>query len=132
MNYKPLTINDGIHQMQLLTIIFIFNTLLIWAYLSVYFNQGKLPYSEGFRVYASFQWLMVLINICFLTGWWGLLIFFGIIVLFPSFIQTPNLNIYWLIFGRKPNANTFVYGFWGISVFPILVIITITNGFPLH
>lgn len=122
--------------MIIVSIIYVFIIMSLWAYLSRFFETNRLPYRNGFTICATPQWLLIFVNFVFFWGWWSILIF-ALLLTVGGLVNIPVSIILFKTFHplsaktgimlyERPNMS--LYGIWSISIIPLLPILTIING----
>ena len=97
--------------MDILIIIIVSLTISLWAYSNVWYQKGLLQYAHGYLIFAMIQWVLVLINLVWISGWLiGLVTFaalmFGGAVLITNY--TTN-RIYGLL-KMSPDIGLALFG----------------------
>jgi len=107
--------------------------LIIHRYLSFFWEEGFLPYSMGFQIFATLFMVLCAINYIWMFGFW-----IGIVVFLLTFFQLIYASYLWpfllpsLISILKkstiPRVSVTVYGLWSFVVLG-LIMLTILNFF---
>lgn len=111
------------------TVFFLAVCLMVssWAYCNLFYQQGALPYAQGYLVFPVIQWLIVGTSFVRNFGWfWGIalliiLVFFGAVTI-TNF--TTN-QIYKSIFNLNPLPPLAIFA---VSV-PINVVFSVVAFF---
>jgi len=107
--------------------------LVVHRYLTGFYEQGLLPYSMGFTLFATIFWLIYSVSFTWMFGIIG-----GVIMALLCFFQILHVSILWVfslpglikmyINRDIPRVNPFIYG--GFSYLILLIaILTVINFF---
>lgn len=124
--------------MSIFILILICLLLVLHRYLSAFFEQGNLPYANGFLVFFKVFIVLVIVNLIWIFGIvpgliLSLLTFFQVI--FSAFLWPFQLLVllkekheesYLFLPNREPNK--LLYGGWSNLIF-VLLLLTIINFF---
>lgn len=114
-------------------LLMIFIALILHRHLTAFWEEGRLPYSMGFLLFANILVILYLINFIWMFG-----IIIGIIISVLTFFQLVYatllwpFSVPWLIGIYKkndiPRVNLLIYGTWSFIVLGI-GILTVLNFF---
>lgn len=119
--------------LNIIIIVLILLGLLVHRYLTTFYEQGRLPYSMGFTMFATVFWIIYSASFIWMFGIVG-----GIIVTLLCFFQILHVSILWIfsvpgliqIYKNRdiPRLNPLIYG--GFSYLILLIaILTVVNFF---
>ena len=65
-------------------------TISFWAYSNIWYQKGLLRHAHGYLIFATIQWMLVLINIVWIWGWLIGLVIFTVLMLGGAVLITNH------------------------------------------
>lgn len=119
--------------LNIIILIVILIGLTLHRYLTIFYEQGRLPYQMGFLVFATSFIILYFVNFIWMFG-----IIIGVILALLTLFQLVYSTLLWPFLipslvsiykkDELPLVNSVAYAIWSI-VLPVLALLTIFNFF---